>query len=138
MASNSDTSVTAAREDITPLPPAYSPIQDVAEAADASISNKPIDPTHLPFKPYVDGTSLPVLENRQAGDTAAADTEQGDTAHAKKKTRNVFIRLYRRVEKKHGFAVGLTVFLLVILLFLGVVGGVIFGFTVAAERGLTG
>lgn len=131
------------------LPPSYAPIQGVETHpsqvtntdTDNAVTSK-ADPTQLPFKPYVDGTSLPVLENGPAA--TDGDLERSGSNGKPSKKSKIFhaifpcIKLHRHTKEKFGFAAAAVVFSAVVLLCIGGLGGIIFGITVGVERSLTG
>lgn len=116
-----------------PPPPSYAPVEGIQPAPTPALSEQ-ANSNEIPFKPYVDGTSMPVLNSNND------DVESGSRKKRSNATSTIFCcgKVYTFTKHRMGTSIAVIAFVGTLLLIIGAIGGVIFGFTVATERGLTG
>ena len=124
---------TTTNDTVSPPPPSYAPIEGIESTAAHHTGAAPLslaaDRDNLPFKPYVDGTSLPILNSNGQEDVEAGTTNKKKRWHK---------AAHGKLKDRFGGAIALIAVVGTILLVLGAVGGIIFGISVGSERGLTG
>lgn len=129
----STTTTPSSNNDAAAPPPSYAPVEGIQPAPTPALSEQ-ANPNEIPFKPCVDGTSMPVLNSNND------DVESGPRKKRSNAVSTIFCcgKVYTFTKHRMGTSIAVIAFVGTLLLILGAVGGIIFGFTVATERGLTG